>query len=148
MVTNMMCFNYRPVSLSISFSELLESVIQSRILRHLTKRNILSIEQYGLRTKLKTDDATFKLTNEILSAVNIKLLVGLIFCDLEKAFDCVDHKTLLATLKFYRINGRDYAPFKSYLENRYQRYYIMIKKHAIKSQVGLKYYVVSHKVLF
>jgi len=55
--------------------------MQSRILRHLTKHNILSSEQYGLRTKLKTDSATYKLTTKILSAVNIKLLVGVIFCD-------------------------------------------------------------------
>jgi len=123
--------------------------MQSRILRHLTKHYILSTEQYGLRTTLKTDNATYKLTTEILSAVNIKLLVGVILCDLEKAFDCVDHNNiLLAKLKFHGINGRDYALFKSYLENRYQRHYIMIMRHAIKSQVGLKYYVVSHKILF
>jgi hypothetical protein len=58
--------------------------MQSRILRHLTKHNILSTEQYRFRTKLKTDSATYKLTAEILSAVNIKLLVEIIFCDLEK----------------------------------------------------------------
>lgn len=83
----MMCLNYRPVSLFISFAELLESVMQSRILRYLTKHNILSTEQYGLRTKLKTDNVTYKLATEIKSAGNIKLLVGVIFCDLEKAFD-------------------------------------------------------------
>ena len=84
MVAHMMCLNYRPVSLFISFSKLLKSVMQSRILRHLTKHNILSSEQYGLRTKLKTDSATYKLTTKILSAVNIKLLVGVIFCDSKK----------------------------------------------------------------
>jgi len=148
MVTNMMCLNYRPVSFFISFSKFLESVMQSGILRHLTKYNILSTAQYGLRTKLKRDNAAYKLTTEILSAVHIKLLVGVIFCDLKKAFDCVDHNILSAKLKFCGISVRDYALFKSYLENRYQQHYIMIKRHAIKSQVGLKYYVVSHKVLF
>jgi hypothetical protein len=37
--------NYRPVSLLTSFSKLLKSVMQSRILRHLMKHNILSTEQ-------------------------------------------------------------------------------------------------------
>jgi hypothetical protein len=57
----------------------------SRILRHLTKHNILRNEQHRFRTKLKTGSATYKLTTEILNAMNDKLIVGGIFCDLEEA---------------------------------------------------------------
>jgi len=71
--------NYRPVSLLISFSKLFETVMQRRILEHLTKYNILSTEQYGFRVELRTDNATYKLTTEILNAVNNKLLEGGIF---------------------------------------------------------------------
>ena len=35
-----------------------------------------------------------------------KLLVGGIFCDLEKAFDCVNQDILLSTFKFYGIETR------------------------------------------
>jgi len=53
--------------------------------------NILSREQYGFRMKLTTENTTYKLMHEILNALNNKLIVGGIFCDLEKAFDCVNH---------------------------------------------------------
>ena len=113
--------NHRPVSLLISFSKIFEMVMQTRILKHLTKYNILSNEQYSFRIGLKTDNAIYKLTTEILNAMNNKLLVGGIFCDLEKAFDCVDHDILLSKLKFYGISGKDLAVYHSYLDNRHFR---------------------------
>jgi hypothetical protein len=67
--------NYRPVSLPSSFSKIFEMVMQTRILKHLTKYNILSTEQYGFRIGLGTDNAIYKL-KQILSAMNNKLLVG------------------------------------------------------------------------
>jgi len=95
--------------------------MQTRLLKHLTDHNILSKEQYGFRTKLKTDNATYQLTNEILNALNNNLLIGGIICDLEKAFDCVSHKILLSKLEFYGITGNHYKLYKSYLTNSYQR---------------------------
>jgi len=54
-------------------------VMQRRILKHLTNYNILSTEQYGFRLGLKTDNATYKQTNETLNSTNNKILVGGIF---------------------------------------------------------------------
>jgi hypothetical protein len=59
-----------------------EMVMQSRILKHITKYNILNTEQYGFRIGLKTDNATYEVTNQILNAMNNKRLVEGIFCDL------------------------------------------------------------------
>ena len=98
-----------------------EKVMQIRVLNHLTDRNILSNEQYGINTKLKTDNATYQLTNEILNGLNNKLLVGGILCDFEKAFACVNHKILFSKLDFYGITGNHHKLSKSYLANRYQR---------------------------
>jgi len=49
------------------------------------------------------------------------MVVGGIFCCLEKAFDCVNHNILLTKIKFYGITGTAYKLIKSYLEGRYQR---------------------------
>jgi hypothetical protein len=61
--------NYRPVSLLTSFSKIFETVMQRRILKHLT---ILSTEQCGFRLGLRTDNATYELTTEFLNAMNNK----------------------------------------------------------------------------
>jgi hypothetical protein len=53
--------------------------------------------------------------------MNNKLLVGGIFCDLEKAFDCVNHNILLSKLKFYGISDKDFGLYQSYLDNRHCR---------------------------
>jgi len=74
--------NYRPVSLLTSFSKILEKVLQRRLLHHLTEHNILVKEQYGFRTNLKTDNATFHLMHEILKGLNNNMMVGAIFSDL------------------------------------------------------------------
>jgi hypothetical protein len=55
---------------------------------HVNKKNILAKEQFSSRKNLTTEKATYKLSDEILDALNKKLLVGGIFCDLAKAFDC------------------------------------------------------------
>ena len=113
--------NYRPISLLTSFSKIIEKIMQSRLLNHLNKLNILAKEQFGFRPKLTTDNAIFALTNEILNALNNKLIVGGIFCDIEKAFDSVNFEILLAKLQYYGIQGIDNDLYRSYLHNRYQR---------------------------
>jgi hypothetical protein len=112
--------NYRPISILISFSKIFENVLQTRLLKHLTDHNILVKEQYGFRTNLNSDNATKHSTNEILNALNNNLLVGGIFCNLEKACDCVNHKILLTKLEFYGITGNHYKLYKSYLMDRHQ----------------------------
>jgi hypothetical protein len=58
----------------------------NRILRHLNINNILVGDQFGFRKNQPTEEATYELTYVILSALNDKLNVAGIFCDLVKAF--------------------------------------------------------------
>jgi hypothetical protein len=112
--------NYRPISLLTSFSKIFEKVISIRLSKYI-KNYILFIDQYGFRSNSSTEKAKFKLLNDILLALNNKAYVGGIFCDPEKAFDCVNHDLLMKKLKFYRIVGNAYNLIQSYLSDRYQR---------------------------
>jgi len=48
-------------------------------------------------------------------------MVGGIFCDLHKAFDCVNYDVLLQKLKFCGVSGKFYNLVKSFLNGRYQK---------------------------
>jgi hypothetical protein len=83
--------------------------------------NILDNNLYGFRPNSSTEKASFKLIDEILIAMNNKQLVGGIFCDLQKAFDCVSHDILIKKLEFYGITCKCGAFLKTWLKGRHQR---------------------------
>ena len=112
--------NYRPVSLLTAFSKIFEKVIYKRLYHHINNNHSLINEQFSFRNAL-TDIASYKLTKNILTALNNKLLVGGIFCDPHKAFDCVNYDILLSKMEFYGIFGKVNNLIKSYLQDRYQR---------------------------
>jgi hypothetical protein len=83
--------NYRLISLLTSFSKVFEKIMYDRLLKHIETNNILVDGQFSFRTSLSTEKASYKLIDKILNTLNSRMLVGGIFCDLQKAFDCVNH---------------------------------------------------------
>jgi hypothetical protein len=116
-----MVTNYRPISILTSISKIFEKVIYNRLSKHLNDNLILSSKQFGFRKNHGTDNAIYSLIFEILKAFNQKRCISGLFCDLEKAFDCVNHDILLQKLKYYGIEDKFHNLLGSYLFNRKQR---------------------------
>jgi len=95
--------NYMPVSLLMVFSKIFMKSMHSRLSQHLHTNNILVTEQYGLRKGMSTEDAAFRLTDNVFRSINHKMHDRGIFCDLAKAFNCVIQEILLAKLHFCGI---------------------------------------------
>jgi hypothetical protein len=74
---------------------------------------ILSSE-HGFRENQITDNATYTMTNKILTAMNNESKAGGIFCDTERAFDCVNH-ILYVKMEFYGITGKEKTFYTQYL---------------------------------
>jgi hypothetical protein len=96
--------NYRPISLLMTCSaKILEKIMPNRLNHHLQMNEILALEQFGFRKGSNIENAVFSLTDSILTALNRRQYVEGIFCDLSKAFDCVNHEIILTKLHYYGI---------------------------------------------
>jgi hypothetical protein len=69
---------------------------------HIKDNNKLAKEQYGFRNYSSTEIASYNLINNILKALNNKMWVGGILCDMTKAFDHVNLAVKIGILWYHR----------------------------------------------
>jgi hypothetical protein len=88
-------YSYRPISLLSSISKILERVILHRITQHIDENGIIPEQQCGFRAKRSTTYQINNVLNNARENLNQQKSTGMIFLDVEKAFDRVWHKGLL-----------------------------------------------------
>ena len=110
--------NYRPISLLITISKVLEKVLYKRVYNFLDTTGQLYKSQYGFRSKHSCEHAVSELLGNILKGKEKNEHTIAIFLDLSKAFDTLEHSTLLRKLNKYGIRGNAHSWFESYLTDR------------------------------
>ena len=112
--------NYRPISLTLQFSKILEKLFSNRLLSFCNKFNIINDEQFGFRKNISTLNSIETLQKKVIESLDSnKYCVGL-FVDLKKAFDTVNHSILINKLDYYGIRGKPLDWLISYLNDRQQ----------------------------
>ena len=85
---------YRPISLLLSSSKVLEKLIKTRLLKYFEKHKIFYDYQYGFRNKHSIVHALLDVPSLSYDAKQNSQFAALLM-DLRKAFDSVSHKILL-----------------------------------------------------
>ena len=112
--------NYRPISLLSCFSKTLEKIVYHRVIKFLNKNSVFSPYQFGFRPGCSTVHTIVDIIAICNDNINQQLCSGILFLDLSKAFDTVDHEMLLSKLEHYGMRGVVKDFFTSYLSNRKQ----------------------------
>ena len=81
--------NYRPISLLLTLSKVLEKVIYKRTYDFLNTSGQIFSSQYGFRTKHSCENAIQELLSKILKGLETGKNTLAMFLDLSKAFDII-----------------------------------------------------------
>ena len=100
-----------------NFSKFVEKLIYLQLNNY--KQNKFSISLTGFPKNHGTQNSLLKMIETWKSILNIGDKVGIIYMDLSKAFDNLNHELLIAKLKCYRLDQDAIKFFRSYLSDRY-----------------------------
>ena len=89
----------------------------NRLYKHLTKNNLFYCKQFGFQKAYSPQHAILQVVEATNQYFEKKGYTLVMFVNLSKAFDTVDHKTLL---KKYGITGNHLGWFENYLKDRKQ----------------------------
>ena len=112
--------NNRPISVLPVVSRLFEKLIYDQLYEYLDSNKHLFKDQYGFHNLHSVVSCLLNCTNDWYVNIDRGKFTAMIFIDLKKAFDTVDHQVLLNKMRNYGIDGLEHQWFSSYLDNRKQ----------------------------
>ncbi len=97
---------FRPISLTSVVGKVLEAILKEKILAHLSQFSLLTSRQHGFLPRRSTLTNLLVARKLITKWLDEGSAVDLIYLDISKAFDSVNHRLLL-----HKLRGHGIAPF-------------------------------------
>ena len=97
--------NYRPISVLPFLSRVFAKLIYNQLYDYLDKNRLLFSKQSGFRSLHSVVTCLLNCTNDWYINMDKGQYTAMVFIDLKKAFDTVDHEILLKKLAKYGIIG-------------------------------------------
>jgi retron-type reverse transcriptase len=112
--------NYRPILILPVVSKLVERILYDQMFEYLNRENLLSKHQFGFRPYHSTTTTLLDCTNEWYANMDRGLYNLVVFLDLKKAFDKVNHEILLSKFQMYGFQRKALNLLRTSLTHRTQ----------------------------
>ena len=116
-----MAENYRPVSLTSVVCKLLETLIRDHMAEFLVKHKLINISQHGFLKARSCLTNVLCFLEEITKWVDDGSPVDVVYLDIQKTFNKVQHQRLLLKLKAHGIGNDVIHWIEKWLTHRRQR---------------------------
>ena len=113
--------NYRTISVLPVVAKIFEKAVYNQFYKFLSDNKFLCNSQSGFKSFHSTLTALLEAANSWSVNIDNNLLNGIIFIDLKKAFDTIDHGIILRKLECYGVDQRTLRWFSSYLSDGRQK---------------------------
>jgi exonuclease III len=110
--------DYRPISKLPIMSKILEKIVIDQIGPIIN--SYITPGQHGFRTKKSVDSNLLEFSHVLMHSIHNGRQVDAVYTDFAKAFDKINHKTLIEKIERVGISGELLGWFGSYISNRYQ----------------------------
>ena len=91
--------NYRPISNVNTVSKLLERLVVSRVISHVSSSPSFDAVQSAYRRQHSIETALLKITNDTYAVFDTHQSTILAALDQSAAFDCIDHRIMISHLQ-------------------------------------------------
>ena len=125
--------NSHPISILPVLSKLMERVVFDQVSSYFSINKLNSEFQHAYKKDHSTITALMQMTDQWMSDIDRKRIVGAVLLDFSAAFDLIDHNMLLMKLAAYGFNNCTLNWMRSYSSNRMQTVYFNGSCSAVKA---------------